>query len=119
MLAMSKLSPEINKLKDQHKNDRAALSQATMDLYKEHNVSPFGACLPSLLPMPIFLALFRVIDGLSRKVKGVPEPKYLSSGTRMYKDIVHAGAPVLAQEALKAAPVHYHGMAGSGTEKAP
>ncbi len=91
MLAMQKLQPQIKKLQEQHRNDRAALSQATMDLYKEHNVSPFGSCLPTLLPLPIFFALFRVIDGLSHTVNGVAAPKYLSKSTTMYHDIKAAG----------------------------
>ncbi|MCU4186129.1 membrane protein insertase YidC [Acidiferrimicrobium sp. IK] len=90
MLAMQKLQPQIKKLQEQHRNDRAALSQATMDLYKEHNVSPFGSCLPTLLPLPVFFALFRVIDGLSHITNGTPTPRYLSKSTTMYHDIVAA-----------------------------
>ena len=44
-----------------------------------------------LLPFPVFLALFRVLEGLSRQVKGHSVPKYLKSNTLMYKDIQHAG----------------------------
>ena len=91
MLAMQKLQPQLKKLQEQHKNDRQAFAQAQMDLFREHQVSPFGSCLPMLLPMPIFFALFRVIDGLSHIGKnGVPDPRYLSSSTRMFKDIVTA-----------------------------
>jgi YidC/Oxa1 family membrane protein insertase len=92
MLAMQKLQPQLKRLQEQHKDDRQAFAQAQMDLFREHNVSPFGSCLPMLLPMPVFFALFRVIDSLSNKTKaGVPAPKYLSHSTRMYADIVHAG----------------------------
>ena len=101
MLAMQKLQPQLKKLQEQHKNDRQAFAQAQMDLFREHQVSPFGSCLPMLLPMPIFFALFRVIDGLSHTVNGPDpsihcttaicyDPKYLSSSTRMFKDIVAA-----------------------------
>jgi YidC/Oxa1 family membrane protein insertase len=76
-----------------------------MELFREHGVSPFGACLPMLLPMPVFFALFRVIDGLSHTVKGPDpnihcvtatcyDPKYLSSSSRMWHDIVHAGGHI-------------------------
>jgi len=89
MLAMQKLQPQLKRLQEQHKNDRQAFAQAQMDLFREHQVSPFGSCLPMLLPMPVFFALFRVIDGLSHIGKnGVADPKYLSSGTRMFHDIV-------------------------------
>jgi YidC/Oxa1 family membrane protein insertase len=91
MLAMQKLQPQLKKLQEQHKNDRQAFAQAQMDLFREHQVSPFGSCLPMLLPMPVFFALFKVIDGLSRIAKnGVADPKYLSHSTRMFKDIVGA-----------------------------
>ena len=85
MLAMQKLQPQLKKLQEQHKNDRQAFAQAQMELFREHQVSPFGSCLPMLLPLPVFFALFRVIQGLGR-----PDPKYLSHSTRMYQDIVAA-----------------------------
>ena len=88
MLAMQRLQPELKKLQEKHKNDKQAFAQAQMDLFREHNVSPFGSCLPMLLPLPVFFALFRVIDGLSHMTNGVPTPKYLSPSTQMYKSIV-------------------------------
>lgn len=91
MLVMQKLQPELKRLQEQHKNDRQALNEAVMALYKEHNASPLGGCLPMLLPFPVFLALFRVLEGLSRHVHGKSVPKYLSSSTKMFKDIQHAG----------------------------
>jgi YidC/Oxa1 family membrane protein insertase len=88
MLAMQKLQPQLKRLQAEHKNDRQAFAQAQMELFREHNVSPFGSCLPMLLPLPIFFALFEVINGLSRTINHVPVPEYLSSSTQMYKDIV-------------------------------
>lgn len=46
-------------------------------------------------------------------------PSFEQARAALEQDIIHAGAPLLMQEALKAAPVHYHGMAGSTTDKAP
>lgn len=88
MLAMQKLQPQLKRLQAEHKDDRQAFAQAQMELFREHNVSPFGSCLPMLLPLPIFFALFEVINGLSRTIDKVPAPQYLSSSTQMYKDIV-------------------------------
>jgi YidC/Oxa1 family membrane protein insertase len=97
MLAMQKLQPELKKLQEKHKDDRQAFAQAQMDLFREHNVSPFGSCLPMLLPLPIFFGLYRVITGLSHHgANGAPDPKYLSPGTQMYKDIVAAGGHLKA-----------------------
>ncbi len=91
MLAMQKLQPQLKALQEKHKDDRQAFAQAQMELFREHNVSPFGSCLPLLLPLPVFIALFRVISGLSHIGKnGVADPKYLSHNTRMFKDIVAA-----------------------------
>ena len=90
MLVMQKLQPQLKRLQETHKNDRQAMNEAVMALYKEHGASPLGGCLPMLLPLPVFIALLRVLEGLSRKVTGVSHPKYLTSNTRMYQDIVHA-----------------------------
>jgi YidC/Oxa1 family membrane protein insertase len=97
MLAMQRLQPELKKLQAKHKDDKQAFAQAQMDLFREHNVSPFGSCLPMLLPLPVFFALFRVIDGLSTLYtiptsggQTVATPKFLDPGTRMYHDIVAA-----------------------------
>jgi len=57
---MAKLQPKIAKLKEKHANDKQALSAATMKLYKEHGNPMTGmlGCLPMLLQMPIWVALF-------------------------------------------------------------
>ncbi len=97
MLAMQQLQPELKKLQEKHKDDRQAFAQAQMELFREHNVSPFGSCLPMLLPLPIFFGLYRVITGLSHHgANGVSDPKYLSHGTQMYKDIYAAGGHLKA-----------------------
>lgn len=87
MLVMQKLQPELKKLQEKHKNDRQALNEAVMALYKEHNANPLGGCLPMLLPFPVFIALFQVLEKLTRKgttvYQGVTyhvHPKYLTHG---------------------------------------
>ena len=67
MLAMQRLQPKMKQLQQQHKNDRMALNQALTELYKEEGVSPFGSCIPTLLPLPLFYVLYRVIIGLGAK----------------------------------------------------
>ncbi|MHB8504280.1 MAG: YidC/Oxa1 family membrane protein insertase, partial [Acidimicrobiales bacterium] len=112
MLAMQRLQTPMKKLQAEHKNDRQALNQAMMDLYKQEGVSPLGGCLPMLLPLPVFFALFQVIDGLSyiHLVNGVrcPDPHYLSPHTAMFKAIFRANGHInavgldLAKNALSA-----------------
>src|ERR1700674_3583313 len=70
MLVMQKLQPQLKRLQEEHKNDRAALNEAVMALYKEHNASPLGGCLPMLLPFPLFIALLRLLEQLTRTVHG-------------------------------------------------
>lgn len=61
MKGMQKLQPEMVKLKEKHKEDKEALNKEIMDLYKRHKVNPLGGCLPLLLQMPIFFALFTTL----------------------------------------------------------
>ena len=58
--AMKKIQPEMKIIKERYKNDVQKQQQATMELYKKHGVNPLGACLPTLLPMPILYGMFIV-----------------------------------------------------------
>ena len=62
MKKMQELKPRIDKLTEQHKSDPKRMNQEVFALYKEHRVSPLGGCLPMLLQMPIFIALFQGIS---------------------------------------------------------
>jgi YidC/Oxa1 family membrane protein insertase len=55
------LQPKLEALKQKYKDDRQKLGQETMKLYKEAGVNPLGGCLPLLLQMPVFIALFNVL----------------------------------------------------------
>ena len=61
MAAMRQLQPEMARLKERYGNDRQQMGQKVMDLYKKHQVNPLGGCLPILLQMPIFFALYKVL----------------------------------------------------------
>jgi YidC/Oxa1 family membrane protein insertase len=56
---MAVLKPEIQKIKDKYKDDNQQTQVKTMELYRKYGVSPFGGCLPMILQMPIWFALFR------------------------------------------------------------
>ncbi len=58
---MKKWQPEIKKLQDKYKNDKEKQGQEMMKFYKENKVNPLGGCLPLLLQLPIFFALFRLL----------------------------------------------------------
>jgi YidC/Oxa1 family membrane protein insertase len=59
---MQLLQPKVKELQKKYGHDRERLAQETMALYKEAGTNPFASCLPILLQMPIFLALFRLLD---------------------------------------------------------
>src|SRR5215212_11016041 len=60
---MQLLQPKVKELQKKHGHDREKLGQETMKLYRENNANPLSSCLPLLLQLPIFFALFRVLDG--------------------------------------------------------
>jgi YidC/Oxa1 family membrane protein insertase len=61
MRAMQRLQPEMQRLKDKYKSDAQGLNTAVMALYKENKVNPAGGCLPMLIQMPLFFALYSVL----------------------------------------------------------
>jgi YidC/Oxa1 family membrane protein insertase len=61
MQKMKELAPKMKELKEKHKGDPAKLNQQTMELYKKHGANPMGGCLPMLLQIPVFFALYRVL----------------------------------------------------------
>ena len=71
---MQLLQPKVRELQKNKARDWEKLGQETMKLYKENNANPLSSCLPLLLQIPIFLALFRVLDGAAR---GIPRGHWL------------------------------------------
>lgn len=61
MAKMRDLAPKMAQLKERFGDDRQKMSQATMEMYRKEKVNPAGGCLPLLLQMPIFLALYWVL----------------------------------------------------------
>lgn len=59
MKAMSRLKPQLEKIKEKYKDDRARQNTETMNLFKAHKVNPMSGCLPMILQMPIWFALYR------------------------------------------------------------
>ncbi len=61
MLALQRLQPEMKKLQEKYKNDKEKLGQEMMKFYKENKVNPLSGCLPLILQMPVFIALYEVL----------------------------------------------------------
>ncbi|WP_321371232.1 membrane protein insertase YidC [uncultured Desulfuromusa sp.] len=63
MKGMQKLQPEMKKLREKYGSDKQKLNQEMMSFYKENKVNPMGGCLPMIIQIPVFFALYRVLLG--------------------------------------------------------
>jgi len=63
MKKMQKLQPKVVKLKEKYADDKAKLNQEMMDLYKREGVNPMGGCLPMVIQIPVFFALYKALSG--------------------------------------------------------
>jgi YidC/Oxa1 family membrane protein insertase len=63
MKEMQKLQPTIMKLREKYKDDREKLNREMMDIYKKKGINPLGGCLPMVIQIPVFFALYKVLIG--------------------------------------------------------
>lgn len=61
MAHMRRLQPKMTALRERYKDDRQRMSQSLMDLYKKEKINPLGGCLPVLVQIPVFIALYWVL----------------------------------------------------------
>ena len=89
MIKMQLLQPELKKIQEKHKGgDRNEMNQELMAFYQENQLNPLGGCFPLLVQAPVFLILFRLIQGLTRFGEdGTFDPKYLEPGTTLYDSL--------------------------------
>ena len=71
MARMQKIQPQLKELQKKYKDDKQKLQQETMAFYKQNNVNPLAGCLPLILQMPVFFALFRTLREPTEKVTSV------------------------------------------------
>lgn len=64
---MQKVQPEMKKIQAKYADNKEKQNEEMMKLYAEHKVNPFSSCLPMLLQMPIFIALYQVLGGTAEK----------------------------------------------------
>jgi YidC/Oxa1 family membrane protein insertase len=64
---MQEIAPKVKELQAKHKGDRETLNTELMKLYKDHGTNPVSGCLPLLLQIPVFIALFRVMNEFKPK----------------------------------------------------
>ena len=72
MLKMQLLQPELKAIQDKYsKEERQEMNVEMMEFYQENNINPIGGCLPLLFQIPVFLVLYRVILGVTRRATDV------------------------------------------------
>lgn len=85
--SMQLIQPKMKAIQEKYGDDRERAGQEMMNLYREEGVNPAASCLPVLLQMPIFLALFRVLDGASR---GIPRGHFFAKNPGLMESLQHA-----------------------------
>ncbi|WP_211876798.1 membrane protein insertase YidC [Pseudarthrobacter albicanus] len=99
---MQLLQPDLKKMQDKYKGktdqlSRQAMAQEQMALYKKHGTNPFSACLPMLIQMPFFFALFQVLSGISTaKASGEGIGAMSVEQVRQFDESSIFGAPLSA-----------------------
>lgn len=108
-IKMTQMQPELKKLQKKYKDDRETLNAEMMKLYQEQGINPVGGCLPMLAQLPVFLVLFQVLRGLTRRISDQPfyaaanlvreanglatsagneiSPRFISEDTEMYQNL--------------------------------
>ena len=71
MAKVKLVTPKMQAIRERYKNDPAKMNQATMELYKTEKINPLGGCLPILVQMPVFIALYWVLQA-SVEIRGAP-----------------------------------------------
>ena len=71
MKGMHKVQPYVKVIQERHKNDRQKMNEEMLELYKKHKVNPLGGCLPMLLQIPVFIALYHALF-FSIELRGAP-----------------------------------------------
>ena len=107
MARMKKLQPKLVSLKERYGDDRAKMGQATMELYKKEKVNPLGGCLPMLVQIPVFIALYwMLLESVElRQAPWALWIKDLAIKDPLYILPVIMGVTMFIQQRLNPAPV--------------
>ena len=102
MANMRKMTPRIKTLKERYGDDKQKLNQAMMKLYKEEKINPLGGCLPVLIQIPVFIALYwALLESVElRQAPWILWIKDLSAPDPYFILPVLMGASMLAQQML-------------------
>ena len=98
MMELQMHQPELRRIQTQYRDDRQKMNEELMKFYAEHGVNPVGGCLPMLIQLPVFIILYNVVQGLTRRTSvldsvlaqgdgglgGTFDPKYLDQSSDLY-----------------------------------
>lgn len=96
MLAMQRVQPEIKRLQAKYKNDRQKLNEEMMKFYKENQINPLAGCLPLVVQLPVFFALYRTLEHAY---------KYVPTDSKLFEAFCH---PATTASACKDLPGGVH-----------
>jgi YidC/Oxa1 family membrane protein insertase len=102
MQKIKEISPKIKEIQAKYKGDPQRINAATMEMYKKHNANPLGGCLPMLLQIPIFFAIYRVLLN-AVELQGAPWILWVQDLSRMdsyYVLPILMGASMFYQQKL-------------------
>jgi YidC/Oxa1 family membrane protein insertase len=102
MKKLQELQPRLEEIRRKYKNDPKRLQMETMELYKRYKVNPFGGCLPILIQLPVFFALYKVL-AIAIELRGAPFMlwiKDLSQKDPYYVLPVLMGATMIIQQVI-------------------
>jgi len=110
MLAMQRVQPEIKRLQAKYKNDRQKLNEEMMKFYKENQINPLAGCLPLVIQLPVFFALYRTLRSAYKYVPVKSKLYDAFCGTQTVHECAKAGVHHLKflgmDLALKPTQVH-------------
>ena len=107
MAKMRKVAPRLQTLKERYGDDRQRMSQAMMQMYKEEKINPLGGCLPILVQIPVFIALYWVLLE-SVEMRNAPFALWitnLSEKDPYYVLPIIMGVSMFVQQKLNPAPI--------------
>lgn len=107
MAQMRRLQPRMAAIRERHGDDRARMNQAMMELYKTEKINPLGGCLPIVVQIPVFIALYWVLlESVElRQAPFILWIKDLSSPDPYFVLPIIMGASMLAQQLLNPSPL--------------
>lgn len=82
MQKIKELAPKLKEIKEKHGKDPQRMNAATMEMYKKHGANPLGGCLPMLMQIPVFFAIYRVLLN-AVELQGAPWLLWIDDLSRM------------------------------------